>query len=144
MRRETAIAVAVSLVVAGTMAIDHLIGTTDPNDPGFEDPGAFVLSVGLALALVALFFGRVVRRAVRDEPEESTLKAVAFSLLAVLTLPLLFLAVPFPFAGAGLALGLHARGGRSWKLATAAVVVGGFVLVLGAVAYLAALIGQTT
>jgi hypothetical protein len=115
--KETAIAVAVSVVAVATMAIDHLIGTSDPNEPGFEDPGAFVLSVALALALVVLLFGRVVRRAVRDEPEESTLKAVAFSLLAVLTLPLLFLAVLFPFA----------------------VVVGAFVLALGAVAYLTAL-----
>lgn len=140
MRRETAIAVVVSFVVVGTMAVDHLIGTSEPDDPGLEDPGAFVLSVGLGLVLVALLFGLVVRRAVREEPEESTLKAVAFSLLAVLTLPLLFLAVPFPFAGAGLALGLHARDGRRWLLATAAVVAGGFVLGLGAVAYLAALI----
>ena len=143
MRRETAIAVAVLVVAVGTMAIDHLIGTeSGPDETGLADPGAFVLSVGLALVLVALFFGLVVRRAVRDEPEESTLKAVAFSLLAVLTLPLLFLAVPFPFAGAGLALGLHARDGRRWLLATAAVVVGAFVLALGAVAYLMALIGQ--
>jgi hypothetical protein len=125
LRRETAIAVAVSVVVVGTMAVDHLIGTSDPDEPGLEDPGAFVLSVGLSLLLVALFFGFVVRRAVRDEPEESTLKAVTFSLLAVLTLPLLFLALPFPFAGAGVALGLHARDGRRWGLATAAVVVGG-------------------
>jgi hypothetical protein len=77
---------------------------------------------------------------VRDEAEESTLKAIAFSLLAVLTLPLLFLAVPFPFAGAGLALGLHAREGRRWLLATAAVVAAGFVLALGALAYVIALI----
>ena len=142
MSRETAIAVAVSFVVVGTMAIDHLVGTSDPDEPGFEDPGAFVFSVALALALVALFFGRVVRRAVREEPEDSTLKAVALSLLGVLTLPLIFLAVPFPFAGAGLALGLHARNGRRWVLATAAVVAGAFVLALGAVAYLTALLAQ--
>ena len=142
MTRETAIAVAVSVVVVGTMAIDHLIGTeTEPGETGLADPGTFALSVGIALVLVAVLFGRVVPRAVRNEPEESTLKAVAFSLLAVLTLPLLFLAVPFPFAGAGIALGLHAREGRRWRLATAAVAVGALVLVLGAVAYLAALIG---
>ncbi len=139
MSRETVIAVAVSAVVVGTMAIDHLVGTeSEPGETGLADPGAFVL--GVVLALVTVFFGRVVRRAVREEPEESTLKAVAFSLLAVLTLPLLFLAVPFPFAGAGLALGLHARDGRRWVLATAAVVAGGFVLALGAVGYLIALI----
>ena len=140
MTRETAIAAAVSVVVVGTMAVDHLIGTSEPNEPGVEDPGAFVLSVGVGLVLVALFFGLVVGRAARDEPDESTLKAVAFSLLAVLTLPLLFLAVPFPFAGAGLALGLHARDGRRWVLATAAVVVGAFVLALGVVAYLTGLL----
>jgi len=139
--RETVIAVAVSAIVVGTMAIDHLVGTeSEPGETGLADPGAFVLSVVLGLALVAVFFGRVVLRAVRDEPEESTLKAVAFSLLAILTLPLLFLAVPFPFAGAGLALGLHAREGRRWLLGTAAVVVGGVVLGLGAVAYVVALL----
>ena len=141
MSRETVIAVAVSAVVVATMAIDHLVGTeSEPGETGLADPATFVLSVVLALALVVLCFGLFVRRAVRDEPEESTLKAVAFSLLAVLTVPLLFLAVPFPFAGAGLALGLHARDGRRWLLATAAVVVGGFVLGLGAVAYLVALV----
>ena len=141
MSRETVIAVAVSAIVVGTMAIDHLVGTeSEPGETGLADPSAFVLSVVLALVLVAVFFGRVVRRAVREEPEESTLKAVAFSLLAVLTLPLLFLAVPFPFAGAGLALGLHARDGRRWLLATAAIVAGGFVLALGALAYVAALL----
>ena len=142
MRRETAIAVVVSVVVVGTMAVDHLLGTSDPDEPGFEDPGAFVLSVGLALVLVGLLFGRVVRRAVEDEPEASTLKAVAFSLLSVLTLPLIFLAVPFPFAGAGFALGLHAREGRRWLLATAAVVAGAFVLALGVLAYVTALLGE--
>jgi hypothetical protein len=141
-RRETAIAVVVSVVVVGTMAVDHLLGTSDPDEPGLEDPGAFVLSVALALVLVGLFFGRVVRRAVEDEPEASTLKAVAFSLLAVLTLPLIFLAVPFPFAGAGFALGLHAREGRRWLLATAAVVAGAFVLALGVLAYVTALLGE--
>ena len=141
MSRETVVAVAVSAVVVGTMAIDHLVGTeSEPGETGLADPGTFALSVVLALVLVAVLFGRVVRRAVRDEPEDSTLKAVALSLLAVLTLPLLFLAVPFPFAGAGLALGLHARDGRRWLLATAAVVVGGFVLGLGSVAYLIALV----
>ena len=106
MRRETAVAVAVSALAVGAMAIDHLIGTeSEPGESGLADPGAFALAVVLTLILVALFFGLVVRRAVRDEPEESTLKAVAFSLLAVLALPLLFLAVPFPFAGAGLGLG---------------------------------------
>jgi hypothetical protein len=139
-RREAAIAVAVSLIVVATMAIDHLIGTGEPDEPGLEDPGAFVLGVGVTLVLVALFFGLVVRRAVREEPEGSTLKAVAFSLLAILTLPLLFLAVPFAFAAAGLALGLHARDGRRWLLGTAAVVVGGVLLALGVLAYLAALL----
>ena len=141
MSREAAIAAAVSVVVVGTMAIDHLVGTeSEPGESGLADPPTFLLSVVLALLLVWLLFALVVRQAVREEPEESTLKAVALSLLAVLTLPLLFLAVPFAFAGAGLALGLHAREGRRWVLGTAAVVVGGVVIAVGVLAYVVALI----
>ena len=130
MSREAAIAAAVSVVVVGTMAIDHLVGTeSEPGESGLADPPTFLLSVMLALLLVWLLFALVVRRAVREEPEESTLKAVA-----------LFLAVPFAFAGAGLALGLHAREGRRWVLGTAAVVVGGVVIAVGVLAYVVALI----
>jgi hypothetical protein len=54
--RETVIAVAVSALVVGTMAIDHLVGTeSEPGETGLADPGAFVLSVVLALVLVAVF-----------------------------------------------------------------------------------------
>jgi hypothetical protein len=140
-RRETAIAVAVFAIAVGAMAIDHLIGTESaPGETGLADPETFLISVGLALALMVVLFGVVIRRATRDEPENAALKAVAYSVLAVVTIPLLFIAVPFPLAGAGIALGLIARDSPSRRLAIAAVVVGVLVLVLGAGAYLAALL----
>ena len=46
-----------------------------------------------------------------------------------------FLAVPFPFAGAAVALGLIGREGRRRGLAGAGIVLGAVVLVLGAGAY---------
>jgi len=140
-RRETAVAVAVSAVAVGAMAIDHLIGTeSEPGETGLADPETFVLSAGLALGLVAVLFGLVVRRAARDEPENAAGKALAYGILSVLTIPLLFIAVPFPFAGAAIALGLIARESRRRRLATAVVAVGALVVTLGAGAYVAALL----
>jgi hypothetical protein len=58
--------------------------------------------------------------------------------LAVATVPLLFAAVPFPLAGAAIALGLMGREGSGRGLSTAAVVVGALVLALGLGVYVAA------
>jgi hypothetical protein len=70
-----------------------------------------------------------------DDRHRAPTKAIACGLLAVLSLPLLFLAVPFPFAGADVALGLIGREGRWRGLAAAGIVLGAFVLALGAGAY---------
>jgi hypothetical protein len=122
------------------MAVDHLIGTeSEPGESGLADPETFLISVGIALALTALLFGLVVRRAGHAPPERAASKALAYSVLGVATLPLLFVAVPFPLAGAGVALGLIGRDSARRRLATAAVVVGALVLVVGAGAYLAAI-----
>jgi hypothetical protein len=141
--RETGIGVAVSALAVGAMAIDHLIGTeSEPDDdPGLADPATFLISVALSLTLAALLFGVVVRRGARDDPDRAARKAIACSLLAVPAIALLFLGLPFPLAGAGIALGLLVREGSRKRLATAAVGIGALVIALGAGAYIAALVG---
>jgi hypothetical protein len=138
--REAAIAVGVAVVSVVTMAIDHLIGTeSERNESQSAEPIAFVTTTALALAFTGVLFGFVVRRAYQD-PGGSATKAIACSALSVATLPLLFLAVPFPLAGAGIALGLLGRDGRRPRLATAAVVTGALVVALGVGAYIVAVV----
>lgn len=124
------------------MAIDHLIGTEEEpgDDSGLADPIAFLIGVAISLLLAALLFGVVVRRAAWDDPGRVATKALAYSLLAVPAMALLFLGVPFPLAGAGIALGLLGRGGTRSGLATAAVAIGVLVIALGTGAYVAALV----
>jgi hypothetical protein len=138
--RETAVAVVVAVVSVVTMAIDHLIGTeSERSESQSAEPIAFVASTVLALVLTALLFLLVVRGAKRKGDGVAT-KAIICSLLAVVTVPLLFLAVPFPFAGAGIALGLLGRDGTRPRLSIAAVVIGALVLALGLGAYIAAVV----
>jgi hypothetical protein len=127
-----AIAAAVAVVVVVTMAIDHLIGNESGSDNFPVDPGAFVIATAVGLGLTAVLFFLVVKPA---PPERAARRAIICSALAVLTLPVLFLSVPFPFAGAGLALGVVGR----TRLGRAAAIIGGLVLALGSVAYVAAL-----
>jgi hypothetical protein len=141
--RETGIGVAVSALAVGAMAIDHLIGTEqEPGDePGLADPAAFLISVALSLALAAFLFGVVVRRAVRDDDaDRAASKAISLSLPALPAMALLFLGLPFPLAGAGVALGLLGREGARRRIATTAVVIGVLVIAVGAGAYVGALV----
>ena len=133
MKREAWIGLATAGFAVAAMAVDHLVGTEDNGDEGtFADPWVFLGTSAGALVLTALLFRFVVRS---DDPLRAPSRAIACGLLAVLSLPLLFLAVPFPFAGAAVALGLIGREGRRRGLAAAGVVLGGLVLVLGAGAY---------
>jgi energy-converting hydrogenase Eha subunit A len=133
-----AIATVVVVISVVTMAIDHLIGTESERDASQSaEPIAFVTTTALALGLTAILFRFVVGRAQR-QPQTVATKAIACSVLAVATVPLLFLAVPFPFAGAGIALGLMGRDGSRRGLSTAAVVVGALVLALSLGVYVAA------
>jgi hypothetical protein len=104
------------------MAVDHLIG----DDPGLEDPPAFLISVAIILTITALLFDRVVRRA-RDPGRAGFIVAV----LAVASLPLIWLGVPFVVAPAAIALGRRGDG----RLATAAVAIGGVAMLLVTGAY---------
>ena len=99
------------------MAVDHLLG----DDPGLEDPPAFLISAAFILVIATVLFGGVVRRA-RDRRRVSFFLA----LLAVVSLPLVWLGVPFAVAPAAIALGLRGEG----RLATSAIVIGVVVLLL--------------
>jgi hypothetical protein len=133
--RETLIALAVSGEALLAMAVDHLIGT-EPDEGGeestFAEPGVFVGTSAGALIVTLLLFRYVVGQ---TDPDRAGRQAFMSSLLAILALPLLFLAVPFPLAGAGVALGLIGREGRRRGLATAGAAIGALVLVLAGGAY---------
>jgi hypothetical protein len=140
--RDLAVALIVSALVVGEMAVDHLIGTEEEpgEEAGLADPTAFVLSVAVALALLALLFGVVVRR-LRDDPDSAGRYAIVPSLLAIPALALVFLGVPLPLAGAGIALGWRGREGARKRLATAAIAIGALVIALTIAGYIAALVG---
>ena len=104
------------------MAVDHLLG----DDPGLEDPPAFLISAAIILVTAALLFGLVVRRA-RNPRRASIIVAV----LSVLSLPLIWLGVPFAVAPAAIALGLSGQG----RLAIGAIATGVLVLLLVTGAY---------
>jgi hypothetical protein len=138
--RETAIAGGVAAVSIFTMAIDHLVGTeSEPGESQRAEPIAFVAATAVALALTGVLFGFVVSGADR-KPGSVATKAIVCSVFAIATLPLLFFAVPFPFAGAGIALGLLGREGRRPRLATTAAVIGALVIALGSGAYVTELV----
>jgi hypothetical protein len=104
------------------MAVDHLLG----DDPGLEDPAAFGISAAIIIIVVTLLFGGVVRRSL-------ALRRSGFivAIVAILSLALIFLGVPFAVAPAAIALGLRGEG----RLATAAVAIGAVVLLLATGAY---------
>ena len=108
------------------MAVDHLLG----DDPGLEDPPTLLLCCGLTLALAAVVFGRVVPRARAGDRRRAARHGLACSVLALVPgVAALWLGLPFVLAGGGIALGLRARG--TGRAATAAIVIGGLVLLLG-------------
>jgi hypothetical protein len=105
------------------MAVDHLLG----DDPGLEDPPTFLISAAIILVIATLLFALVVRRGARDPRRASFIVAV----LSVLSLPLIWLGVPFAVAPAAMALGLRGEG----RLAIAAITTGILVLLLVTGAY---------
>ncbi len=120
--RDSGLAVVGIVLGLAAMAVDHLLG----DDPGLEDPPAFLVSAAIILALAGFLFGVVVPRAI-----DPARRGLVVALLSVLSLPLIWLGVPFAVAPAAIALGLRARG----RLALAAVVIGAAVLLLVTAAY---------
>jgi hypothetical protein len=118
---ETAIGLFACALAVAAMAVDHLI-------PG--DPIAFLLTSVVALALAALLFGRLIPRT-KASPESSTVAAkrgILVSFLAILSIPTLFVGLPFVLGASAVALGLLGRSGSRHRLATAAVVIGMLVV----------------
>ncbi len=140
--REAAIGIGVAALAVAAMAVDHLIGTeSEPGEEGgLADPAAFAISSAVSVGLVVLLFGVVVRRAAREDPVRSGRKALVTSALAVPSVALMFLGVPFAVAGAGVALGLIAREGPRRGLGTVAVVLGALVISVAVVGYAVALV----
>jgi hypothetical protein len=140
--REAAIALVVSVLAVGAMAVDHLIGESDPgeSDSFPVDTTSFVVTSLLSIALVAGLFGFVVRRAPADNERRLARRALVFGALAVLTVPLLFAGVPFAVAGAAIALGLMARERGRERAGTTALVLGVLVVAFGVGVYVEALI----
>jgi hypothetical protein len=124
---DAVIGVGTAALGVAAMAVDHLLG----DDPGLEDPPAFVFSTALILVVAGTVFGLVVRRATT---ESAPLRALALAVLAVVSLTLAFLGLPFPLAGGAVALGLRGRAGGS-RVAAAALVLGAAVLALVTVGY---------
>jgi hypothetical protein len=111
------------------MAVDHLAP---------DDLPAFLLSSGVSVALAAVLFGWVVPRtkASASGPELAASRGLICGVLAVVSIVVLWLGVPFVLGGAAIALGLLGRTGKRRRLAATAVVIGTGVVLVGAGAYL--------
>ena len=127
---QTSPAAPTSWALAGTgvalglaaMGVDHLLG----DDPGLEDLPTFLISAAIVLVIAAVLFGFVVPRA--HDPRRT---GFIVAMVSVLSVPFIWLGVPFAVAPAAIALGLKGEG----RLATAAIVIGAAVLVLVTGAY---------
>jgi hypothetical protein len=118
------------------MGVDHLMG----DDPGLDDPPAFLISVGIVLVLAGVLFGWTLPRTIEsgDAGGRIGTHALAYGLAAVVVgLPLLWLGVPFVLGGAAVALGLVGRAGQRRRRATVGLALGALVAALGTVAYAA-------
>jgi hypothetical protein len=120
----TAVGVAATVTAVYAMGADHLMG----DDPGLEDPPAFLVSAGLCLLVALILFVLVVPR---TPVERAATRGFVLSVAAVASIPFAFLGFFFIFAGGGIALGRLGRG----RLAKAAVLLGSAVVLLGTAAY---------
>jgi hypothetical protein len=123
--RELAVGVVTTAAAVVAMWFDHMRGL----DPGYDDPAAFFISVGVVIALAVGLFGFVVPR-VRSDPARAARGGMITSAISVLTLALLWLGVPWVVAGAGIAMGLIGLDGERRRLAAGAIAIGAITLVL--------------
>ena len=130
--RERSTGVVTALALAA-MAVDHLLD----EDAGFTaDPPAFAIAAAFASSSPSSSSGALIPRVLSrpDAAEQGATVGLALSLLAVATVPVLFLGPPFVLGGGGVALGRSETGSRR-RLATAAVVLGAAVVIFATVAY---------
>lgn len=129
--RETAIGLAATTVALVAMVFDHLVG----DDPGLEDPVAFLVAAALTLIATAIVFGFVVPRAKAgaNSAERAAKQGFILSLISVVAIALIWLGVTFVLAGGAVALGLLGRRGERSRMAYAAIAIGTIVLVMSAV-----------
>jgi hypothetical protein len=129
--RETVIGIAVTAVALVAMVFDHLLG----DDPGLEDPIAFVVAAVLTIACAIIVFGIVVPRTKRNArpADRAAPRGGVLAVVSVLSIALIWLGVTFPIAGGSLALGLLGReGSRRW-LALLTIAIASIVLVVATV-----------
>ena len=123
--RELAIGAVVTALAIVAMWFDHMRG----DDPGYEDPVAFFVSVGVVFATAVVLFGYVVP-GVRSDPRRAARRGLVTSVLSVLTVALIWLGVPWVVAGAGIAMGVIGLEGERRRIAALAIIVGAITLVL--------------
>jgi hypothetical protein len=121
---ETAIGIFAGAIAVGALVVDHLI---------HGDVAAFVVTSAIALTVAAGLFGRVIPRtkASADAVVLAAKRGILCSCLAVLSIPMLFVGLPFVLGSAGIALGLVGRGGARHRLAIAAITLGALVVLFG-------------
>jgi hypothetical protein len=125
-------AIGVTALAIVAMFFDHMV---DVEEPFPSDPPAFAISAVLILVLAAIVFGVVVPRTL-SAPAPADLagkRGLVCSILSVLSLPGIWLGLPFVLAGGGITLGIVGRRGRRRRMALAAIAIGVIVLVLGIV-----------
>ena len=129
--RENVIGAAVTALALVAMVFDHLLG----DDPGLEDPVAFLISAALVLLTTGIVFGLVVPRAkaASNRAERAARDGLVVSVISFFTIALIWLGVTFVVAGGAIALGLLGLGGQRRRWALAAIVVGSGVLVVSTV-----------
>ena len=128
--RESAIGIGVTGLAVVAMAGDHLI-------PG--DLTTFAATSAIVLALAAFLFGWIIPRTQAD-PAGSRLAArrgLVCGLMSVLSIPALFVGLPFVIGGSAVALGLIGRDGERSRMATVALLIGTVVVLFSVGAYAA-------
>jgi hypothetical protein len=122
----------VALLALVAMFFDHLLDVEE----GFPaDPVAFAISAVVVVVLGLLVFGVVVPRtkAAAAPADRAGKRAFVCGLLALVSVPAIWLGLPFVVAGGAITLGLLGREGANGRLAVAGLALGALVLVLACV-----------